>query len=203
MKHLTRIALAMLLVTAFAATAHADWNTVPVMWKHWGLTESNAATFSGLRGWMRDTTYIPMAAAKVDTSAAFSLEDVDMITNLDFGRTATTGDSVASAYVVLVADSSVASSVNWKDTSVKLQVNYGQGAGWQDAQSWALLMTDGQKVMPLPIWQATATITNDLPINLASPSLLYAPSCRVIVTGGTSVAAPQTRIFIRKYQRKT
>lgn len=200
-----RFALALLCVLGVAASAGdalAYWKLQPVKWTHPGTTpHSDFTVVAGLRGWARDTLTIPMAAAKVDTSAEFSLLDCDMPTPIDYGRTATTGDSTAFAFVCLVADSGVASSVNWKNTTVALQVNYGDGAGWQTGLSWATLPTDGQKVNILPIWSSLSALTNDLPVDLTSPLGLVAPRARIIVTGGTAVAAPQTRIYVKKFYR--
>lgn len=204
MKRFTRALFgALLLLTAFASTALAEWHFEPVKWSHPGITSSTdfgSVALAVHRGFVRDTTWIPMAVARVDTSAEFSLLDCDPIPPAQYGRTAATGDSTALAFVCLVADSSVASTVTWNSTAVQLQVNYGRGAGWQNASNGSGIPTSGQKVLIAPIWASLSALTNDLPIDLTSPLGNVAPRARIIVTGGAaSVAAPSTRIYVKKW----
>lgn len=194
---------ALLLTTALVATANAAWVYQPVKWTHPGLTSSQDGTlFANHKGFVRDTTWLPMAAAKVDTTAEFSLSDAELIGPAEYGRTSTTADTLVGAWVLLVADSNVASSVNWKNTTVTLQVNYGSGAGWQTAPTLTVTMTDGQKVLPIPLVASVPALTNDIPVDLTTPVLAFgAPRYRAIVTGGTSVAAPMTRVYVKKFIR--
>lgn len=204
MKRFARAALgALLLLSIFALPALAEWRLEPIKWTHPGLTSSGtSATANFKRGFVRDTTWLPAFASVADTSAEFSLMDCDPPPPAQFGTINTTIDSLPLAYVVVVADSSVASSAVW-DATVALQLNYGKGANWTAGKIGSPLPTAGQGALFAPIWSRLPVVTADLPIDMSSPTLNQAPRCRVIVTGGTNVAVPSMRLYVRKWVQST
>ena len=169
------LALTALALVSFTATANAGWSYESVKWRHLGrgalgFSENGTARIC-------DTLYVSAAPARVDTTAAWSMLDCDNLFATEQGQTATTADSLAPAYVVIQADSSVASSVNFKNTTVTIQVNYGtSSAGWQTLHSaLSPLATDGTKTLIVPVFQRLLSITTDLGIDLTMPGSCFAP----------------------------
>lgn len=204
MKRFTRALFgALLLLTAFASTALAEWKLEPVKWSHPGLTSSqDGTTWAGLRGgFLRDTLYLPIAASKVDTTAEFSLMNCESPTASDMGKTSTTVDTLAGAYVIFQPDSAVASTITWGAATCAIQVNYGNGANWQTAYTYTLDPTAGQKQFVVPIYWVS-TPANDTAPALGQVGAIFGPRVRAIFTGGTSAAGPSTRVFVKKFVGK-
>lgn len=199
MKRFIALALTALALASFTATANAGWTVEDVKWRHFGRGNLGFSEQGTSR--MSDTMYVSAAPARADTTASWSMLDVDAIGYIEQGSAA--ADSIASAYFVIQADSSVASSVNFKNTTVTLQVNYGQSsAGWMTVRSaLSPLATDAAKILVVPIWDRLAAITTDLGIDLAHPFDSHAPAMRAIVTWGTSAAVPSARVVIKKFKR--
>lgn len=205
MNRFTRALLgALLLVTAFASVALAEWKLEPVKWSHPGITSTTdfgAVALATHRGWVKDTTWVPIAAARIDTTAEFSLMNCETPTAQDFGSTGSTVDSLAGAWVFFVPDSNVASTIVWGAATVSIQANYGQGANWQTVYTYTADPTSGQKQLAIPIF-VRAGITTDLGPKLDFPMGAFAPRCRAIFTGGTSAAGPSTRVYVKKFVGK-
>jgi len=201
-------ALFVLSLLAFAAPAFAGWKLDDkVKWRHFGrgdigFSENGFATATSTpispRG--SDTLWVSAAPARVDTTSEWSMLDCDTEPLTTQG--ANTADSLAAAYFIIAADSNVASTVNFKNTTVTFQVNYGFNAGnWQTIFGAAIstLPTDGTKTLIVPIFRRLAAITTDLGIDLGHPGDAFAPRMRALVTWGTAAAAPQCRIRIKKW----
>lgn len=195
---------ALLLTVAFASSSQAAWkmelgaNGGP-KWHHTGRGDLGFAEYGTTRS--SDTLYVSAAPARADTTTEWTMLDVDPIGYVEQGSAA--ADSVASAYFVIQGDSTVASSINFKNTTVTLQVNYGQNnAGWGTVRSaLSPLATDGAKTLIVPIWDRLAAITTDLGIDLAHPFDSHAPRMRAIVTWGTAAAVPSAICGVKKFQR--
>lgn len=198
---------ALLTLTAlvtFSSPSEAAWkweygaNGGP-KWHHTGRGDLGFSENGTTRS--SDTLYVSAAPARADTTTEWTMLDVDAIGYIEQGSA--TADSVASAYFVIQSDSTTASTVNFKNTTVTLQVNYGQNiGGWSTVRSaLSPLATDGAKILIVPIWDRLAAITTDLGIDLAHPFDSHAPRMRAIVTWGTSAAAPSSAIGIKKFQR--
>lgn len=195
---------ALLILTAFAGVSEASWdyqigeNGGP-KWRHFGRGDIGFSENGSLR--YSDTLYVSAAPARVDTTTEWSMLDVDAIGYIEQGSAA--ADSIASAYFVIQGDSTVASTVSFKNTTVTLQVNYGRNnAGWVTVRSaLSTLATDGTKTLIVPIWDRLAAITTDLGIDLAHPFDSHAPRMRALVTWGTSAAVPSAIVGIKKFKR--
>lgn len=196
---------ALLLIAAITAPALAEFHMVPVKWTHPGVTSSTnfgAVVLATHRGYVRDTTWIPMAASRVDTTAEFSLLDCDPIPSFATGHTSTTQDTTLLAYVVLTSDSTAASSVDWDQSTVAMQVNYGDRiGGWETAFTFhgSLDWVSGQKSVRVPIAAGVTTNTTDSFADYNASLANVAPRCRLIVTGSAAVAAPSARVFVMKW----
>lgn len=194
-------------LAAWAGSAHAGWTLDDkVRWRHFGrgdigFSEAGFATSLSNPVTPRgsDTMYVCAAPARVDTTTEFSLLDCDAQPTTSQGATAV--DSLVGAWFIIVADSNVASTVNFKNTTVTFQVNYGGNAGnWQTVFSAvSTLATDGTKNLIVPIWRRLAAVSTDLGIDYTYPDAIMAPRVRALVTWGTSSAAPQCRIRIKKW----
>lgn len=200
-----KLLFAVLGLCLFSSSAFAEWKMTDVPWSHPGAMEalsagSSGTTFVGLRGWLRDTLYIPMADSKVDTTGEWTMLDAEPVSPVEYGRTSTTPDTAIAGYVVLVPDSATASTIVWGAATAVLQVNYGRGANWQTLSSLTISPTSGSKQLFVPIITSTATQTVDLGPT-APPLTAFAPRMRLIFTGGASAAGPQTRVRVLKYYK--
>lgn len=188
------------------SAAHADWKYTDIPWTHPGIAAdlqngSSGTTTVGLRGWLRDTTYIPMAAAKVDTTGEWTMTDCEFVNPVTYGHPA--ADTAFAGFFLLVADSAVGSTVHFGDgCTVELQVNYGRSsAGWNSLVTYTLNPTSGNKVLAVPITSALVAVDTDVSKGSTAAPVIraLAPRMRAIFTGGTSAAAPQTRIRVLKF----
>ena len=145
----------------------------------------------------QDTTFLPMAASQPDTSGAFTLTDCMPFAANQLGRAGALSDSTVVAWIVIASDSTVASSVNFKNTTVALQLNMGSNsANWATAITYSPLETDGTKFIRIPI--SMQGKGNFFGIDYAQTGGLIGENCRLIVTGGTAVAAPMCRVYLLK-----
>lgn len=192
--------LAMLMVTlvvlalSTVAPAHAEWSEPEkVPWY-----KPNASNIANPLN-QPDTTWSPLAASKPDTTLSFRLEDCDLMSIMQSGKSAS--DTLVCANFIVYSDSTVASTVSFKATTAKLQANFSDNAAnWQDVLTYTSSLTDGQKAWVIPIWVSKG-LTQDLGIDLAAQSLaIFGANLRFIVTGGASVASPMTRCKLVKYQ---
>lgn len=196
----SRIALAcalfVSLAVGFAATARAEWVQQDIGWLR--QRSYNVGT-------KQDSLWTTFAASKVDTSTGFNMDDVDFINLGEYGRSS--GDSTQLGKLVIYADSSVASSVNFKATSCKFQINYSaNSANWQDLATVNCVNTDGKKSWLVPIYldpAAPGSATDDANVDFVSPIAIFGAQLRVIVTGGASVAVPAARLKLVKYKQQT
>lgn len=203
MKRFISAALAMVFVAVLAGSAFASnavWRTGAVGTVKWRHAGAGALGFSQPAAGFSDTTYVSAAPARADTTTEWSMEDVMPVGVDEFGSAA--ADSLTPAYFIIQADSSVASSVNFKNTTVTFQVNYGLSTtGWQTVYSaLSPLATDGVKTLIVPIFQRLAAITTDVGIDFKHPGDIFAPRVRAIVTWGTSAAVPSATVRIKKHK---
>lgn len=188
------MALALIaLVTTIAVPAHAEW-TRPEDVPWYKPNASNIANPLNAP----DTTWSPLAASKVDTTMLFRIDDCDLMSIMQGGKSAS--DTLVVANFIIYSDSSVASTVSFKATTAKLQANFSNNsANWQDVMTYTSSLTDGQKAWVVPIWVSKG-LTQDLGIDLTAQSLaIFGANLRFIVTGGASVASPMTRCALSKY----
>lgn len=201
-RNLARLCTVALLIlaalTSLPSRSDAGWSYEGVRWRMLGRGAIGFGQGSSPPGGT-DTTYVSGAPARSDTTTSWNMLDCEHLPLETQGANA--ADSVASAYVVVVGDSSVASSINFKNTTVTLQVNYAQSStGWQTIYSaLSPLATDGTKALIVPIFSRLAAITTDLGIDYTHPGDSFAPAMRAIVTWGTAAAVPSARVYIKKY----
>src|SRR5690349_14708580 len=145
MKRFAVTALAALaLLSAFLARPAAAyqggnyWVHENINWLHQRTWNTPAGAASGsanvIGSSSQDTTFLPMAASQPDTSGSFTLTDCMPFAANQLGRAGALSDSTVVAWIVIASDSTVASSVNFKNTTVALQLNLGQNsANWATA----------------------------------------------------------------------
>ena len=192
--------VALLTLAAIGAVswpAQAAWKIEDVKWRFYGRGNIGFGENGTLR--YTDTTFVSAAPARVDTTTAWTMLDCDNMPLTTQGANA--ADSLAAGYLIIVADSTVASSVNFKNTTVTIQVNYGfNSAAWQNfAAAYSPLATDGTKALIVPLFERLAAITTDVGIDYLHPHDIFAPQMRALVTWGTAAAAPMSRIRIKKF----
>lgn len=181
-------------VLGFVGQAHAAWRMEDLPFRMLGRQAIGFSARNTMIGGV-DTLFVAAAPARADTSMEFSLLDCENLSTAQYGVTTT--DSVACAYIVIQADSNVASTITFKATTVTLQVNYGDSpAGWTPATgAFSALPADNAKSFSVPIFE---NATFGQAVLVGSRSLVFAPRARVIVTWGASAVAPQSRLFIKK-----
>lgn len=189
--HCALLAAIALVVTA--PLAHARWSEPQDI--SWWRARSN--TVQGFPN-RADTLYTPIAASKADTSAAFNLLDSDLPGIWALGKSA--ADSTQVGWLVILGDSTVTNTVNFKATTCAIQVNWGASSiGWTTAVTYTSAQTDGTKFWAIPLFASLGALT-DYGIDAAQVGYLFAPSLRVIVTGGSSATVPMARIRLIKYR---
>jgi len=187
------------LILVAVAPASAAWKYEPIKWRH---GNAGALGFSVPQpNLYSDTTFISAAPARADTTTAWSMLDSEPFPGVENGATATTADTIAAGYVVIAGDSTVASTVDFTNTTVTIQVNYGvNSTGWQTIQSaTSPLATAGTKALLVPMYQRLGAITTDLGIDFKHPGDIFAPQVRAIVTWGTAAAVPSARVYVKKW----
>lgn len=185
MKRFSRALLgALLLTSALVSVASAGrWVERQVPWQRSNTTD-------GLYFQSPTTTG---AAAKVDTTSSFSLNDAQPFP-LSLGWGGTTLDTVVVAKLIIYADSSVASSIDFGSTSVSIQANSGVNAsGWQAARTVATLNTAAQKYIEVPIYASNNAVSKQLYIDRTGDFSLFGNSLRAIVTQTGAGAIPQMK----------
>jgi hypothetical protein len=186
----------------FAPSAHAAWTMEALKWKRWTPVavpySYGGHVFTADTNWVSGTT----TGGLVDTTSAWSMLDCDIVNIGDAGEVAL--DSTLAATFIIAADSNVASTVIYKATTVKFQVNYGtNNGGWNDlTTAYGGLPTDAIKHLLIPIFAAARVVTADLGVDYNFPGGCFAPNMRAIVSWGASnTAVPMARCYVRKYIR--
>lgn len=190
MKRLTRALFGALLLTVIVATqaVAGRWVEQQIPWQRSNATD----------GLYFQSIVTTGAAAKVDTTAAFSLNDAVPFP-LSLGWGGTTLDTVIVAKLVIYADSSVASSIDFGSTSVSIQANSGVNAsGWQAARTVATLNTSGQKYIEVPIYASNNAVSKQLYIDRTGDFSLFGCQLRAIatLTGAGAVPAMKCKLVM-------
>ena len=192
-RNVSRVAgLVLALALLTVSSAHAGWVSDQLNWVRSNSTD-------GLYFKSQVTTG---AASKVDTTEAFSLDDADF-PPIAVGLNGTTLDTVVVAKLVIYGDSTVASTINFKDASVSIQANAGSNSsGWQAARSVATLNTDGQKYIEIPIYASNNAVSKQLYIDRTGDYSLFGNSFRAILTeGSTGSAVPTMKVKLVKFKK--
>lgn len=178
------LAVAFLLVSA--ERADARWVTVQLNWQRSNTTD-------GLYFKSPTTTG---AAAKVDTTEAFSIDDAVPFP-ITSGYAATTLDTVVIAKVMIYGDSTTATSINFGSSTFALQANSGsQGTGWQSVRTYSSLNTDAQKYVEVPIYLSNNAVSKQLYIDRTGDFSLFGCALRIVstLTGATAVPTMRAKL---------
>jgi hypothetical protein len=198
--------LVIVALSAFSPPADAAWTITKrgdINWRHRG---AGAIGFGQPASGFSDTSSVSAAPARLDTTTEWSMLNCD---NMTVGAQGTvTEDSLAPAYFILQADSSVASSVAYTTTAIQFQVNYGSSdVGWVSTNGTAYPhnFTNLAKIVHQPIWSRVSGLLDKDAMAEAGGATtgatpgIFAPRMRAIVTWGTAAAVPTCRIFVKKW----
>ena len=196
------------LTVVFVGDASARWTTAyDIPWKrqHW----SNTGPYLNTSALGQDSLYTSIAASKVDSSDVFNLLDADQQPITINGISPTTSDSVACAYVAITSDSCLAAI--FKATTCAIQANWSAGTqganstlgqyGWRTIATYTCSETDSTRTWVIPI---NSTCVKGVGSMMGKDGVqrnwMYAPSLRLIVTGGSSAVVPAARIRAIEYK---
>lgn len=174
------------LALSLAGTAEARWVTVQLNWQRSNTTD----------GLYYKSFVTTGAAAKVDTTEAFNVDDADMPPPTS-GWTATTLDTVVIAKVIVYGDSSTASAISFASSAFALQGNAGsKDTGWQAIRTYSSLNTDLQKYVEIPIYLSNNAVSKQLYIDRTGDFSLFGINLRLIatLTGATAVPTMKAKL---------